>query len=88
MPVPGSKMNIKCKWVLKFHCSNRKQAQGKTNKQTNKKQEQQQQKKNKAKQNNTVNFSSPVSIYIKVVIVDVDLIKIPRVGVSFFPKVF
>ena len=37
MPVPGSEMNIKYKWVIKFHCSNRKQAQGKTNKQTNKK---------------------------------------------------
>ena len=33
--MPGSKMNIKCKWVIKFHCSNRKQAQGETNKQTN-----------------------------------------------------
>ena len=51
MPVPGSKMNIK------FHCSNRKQAQGKTNKQTDKKTAT---KKYKAKQNNTVNFSSPV----------------------------
>ena len=47
MPVPGSKMNIKYKWVIKFHCSNRKQAQGETNKQTNK----QQQKK--TKQNKT-----------------------------------
>ena len=82
MPVPGSEMNIKYKWVIKFHCSNRKQAQGETNKQTNSN------KKNKAKQNNTVNFSRPVSIYIKAVVVDVDLIKIPRVGVSFFPKVF
>ena len=47
MPVPGSKMKKKCKWVIKFHCSNRKQAQGKTNKQTDKKQQQKNTKQNK-----------------------------------------
>ena len=45
--MPGSKMNIKCKWVIKFHCSNGKQAQGKTNKQTKKKQQQKKQSKTK-----------------------------------------